>query len=80
MTVRTSDAPSGLVEGQTEEIELLVVPGVIQATGDLVIFMGRPPGSEFTSREIARVQAIIAIHDRIQRPGDRLGISDRYPG
>lgn len=56
VTAQTSDVPAGLSEVPSQPIELLVFPG------DPVVFVGRPPGREFTGREIARLEAIIAIH------------------
>ena len=65
VTVRTSDVPPGLSEDPSEELELLAIPAVMQAGGDSVVFVGRPSGREFTDREITRLEAIIAIHNRI---------------
>lgn len=65
VTARTSDVPPGLSEDRSEEIELLAIPTVTQATGDFVVFVGRPRGRDFTDREIARLEAIIAVHNRI---------------
>jgi hypothetical protein len=64
--VRTSDLPDHLADRLPGEVWLLAVPDPDLASGR-VVFVARSLQNEFTSTEIARIEAVMALHDQVER-------------
>jgi predicted amino acid-binding ACT domain protein len=71
-----TELPAHLAERLPGEVCLLAVPDVEQAEGHRVIFVARPPGNEFTTTEVARIEALVGLHAALAKmitagPDDR---------
>jgi hypothetical protein len=67
VAVRTGDVPAQLADGLPSEVCLLAIPYLGGHADGRVIFMARPVGGDFTDTEIARVEALAALHNEIGR-------------
>jgi hypothetical protein len=66
IALRTSELPEHLADRLPGEVWLLAVPDPEIVTGR-VVFVARPLHNEFTSTEIARIEAVMALHDQVER-------------
>jgi predicted amino acid-binding ACT domain protein len=57
-----TELPAHLAERLPGEVCLLAVPDVEQAEQHRVIFVARPLGSDFTTTEVARIEALVSLH------------------
>jgi predicted amino acid-binding ACT domain protein len=67
IALRTSELPEDLADPLPGEVWLLAVPDPEILTGGRVVFVARPLSNEFTSTEIARIEAVMALHDQVER-------------
>ncbi len=67
IALRTSELPSEMAERLPGDVWLLAVPDPELMSGGRVVFVARPLGNEFTTTEIARIEAVMALHDQIDR-------------
>jgi predicted amino acid-binding ACT domain protein len=67
IALRTSELPGELAERLPGEVWLLAVPDPEILTAGRVVFVARPLSNEFTSTEIARIEAVMALHDQVER-------------
>lgn len=67
IALRTSELPAHLAEVLPAEVWLLAVPDPDVLSGRRIVFVARPLNNEFTSTEIARVEAMMALHDQVDR-------------
>jgi predicted amino acid-binding ACT domain protein len=67
VALRTTELPQHLAEPLPGEVCLLAVPDPERLTGGRVVFVARPATNEFTATEIARIEALTALHNRIER-------------
>jgi predicted amino acid-binding ACT domain protein len=65
--LRTSELPSHLADRLPGEVWLLAVPDPEILMSSRVVFVARPLSNEFTSTEIARIEAVMALHDQVER-------------
>ena len=64
---RTSELPAHLADRLPGEVWLLAVPDPEIMGAGRVVFVARPLSNEFTSTEIARIEAVMALHDQVER-------------
>jgi hypothetical protein len=64
---RTTDLPGHLAERLPGEVQLLAVPDAERQAGGRVVFVARPVDCDFTATEIARIEALADLQDRIER-------------
>jgi hypothetical protein len=67
VALHTTDLPGHLAERLPGEVCLLAVPDPERLTGGRVVFVARPITNDFTATEIARIEALTALHSRIER-------------
>jgi len=58
----TTELPTHLAERLPGEACLLAVPDVEQGGRYRVIFVARPAGNDFTTTEVARIEALVSLH------------------
>jgi hypothetical protein len=64
---RTTHLPEYLAERLPGEVQLLAVPDAERQAGGRVVFVARPANCDFTATEIARIEALADLQDRIER-------------
>jgi hypothetical protein len=62
VVMTTTELPAHLAERLPGEVNLLAVPDVEQAEQHRVIFVARPAGNDFTTTEVARIEALVSLH------------------
>lgn len=62
VVMATTELPAHLAERLPGEVSLLAVPDVEQAEQRRVIFVARPVGNDFTTTEVARIEALVGLH------------------
>ncbi len=62
VVMATTELPAHLAERLPGEVCLLAVPDVEQAEQHRVIFVARPLGNDFTTTEVARIEALVSLH------------------
>jgi hypothetical protein len=67
VAVRTAQLPPDLAERLAGEVWLLAVPDPELLAGSRVVFVARPLGSEFTTTEISRIEAVMVLHHQLTR-------------
>jgi predicted amino acid-binding ACT domain protein len=67
IALRTSELPGALAERLPGDVWLLAVPDPEILTGGRVVFVARTLSNEFTSTEIARIEAVMALHEQVER-------------
>jgi predicted amino acid-binding ACT domain protein len=67
IALRTTELPGSLAERLPGEVWLLAVPDPELLSGGRVVFVARSLANEFTSTEIGRIEALMALHDQIER-------------
>jgi hypothetical protein len=67
VVMTTTELPAHLAERLPGEVCLLAVPDVEQGGQHRVIFMARPVGNDFTTTEVARIEALISLHAALAR-------------
>jgi ACT domain len=67
VALHTTELPDHLAEPFPGEVCLLAVPDPERLTGGRVVFVARSAANEFTATEIARIEALTALHRRIER-------------
>jgi predicted amino acid-binding ACT domain protein len=67
IALRTSELPGEMAERLPGEVWLLAVPDPEVLTAGRIVFVARPLSNEFTSTEIARIEAVMALHDQVER-------------
>jgi hypothetical protein len=67
VALHTTELPEHLAEPLPGEVCLLAVPDPERLTGGRVVFVARPAANQFTATEIARIEALTALHSRIER-------------
>jgi predicted amino acid-binding ACT domain protein len=67
VSVLTTDLPAEFTDRLPGEAWLLAVPDPEVVGDGLVVFVARGPTSEFTSTEIARIEALMDLHARVER-------------
>ena len=67
IALRTSELPDDLADRLPGEVWLLAVPDPEVDAGGRVVFVARPLANSFTTTEIARIEAIMALHDQVER-------------
>jgi hypothetical protein len=73
VALQTTELPEHLAERLHGDVCLLAVPDPERMSGERVVFVARPVANPFTATEIARIEALTALHSRIERligPGD----------
>lgn len=63
---RTTELPPQFAGRLSGELLLLAVPDP-ETTGGRVVFVARPVSNDFTATEIARIEALMATHARLER-------------
>jgi ACT domain len=67
IALRTPTLPDEWAERLPGEVWLLAVPDPELIAGGRVVFVARGLASEFTSTEIARIEALITLHKQVER-------------
>jgi len=67
VVMTTAELPAHLAERLPGEVCLLAVPDVEQAEQQRVIFVARPVGNDFTTTEVARIEALISLHTALAK-------------
>ena len=67
IALRTSELPEDMAERLPGEVWLLAVPDPELMNGGRVVFVARSLSNEFTATEIARIEAVMALHDQVER-------------
>jgi predicted amino acid-binding ACT domain protein len=67
IALRTTELPDELADRLPGEVWLLAVPDPELMSGGRVVFVARPLTNEFTGTEIGRIEAIMALHDQVER-------------
>jgi hypothetical protein len=67
IALRTTELPPDLADRLPGEVWLLAVPDPELMTGGRVVFVARPLANEFTGTEIGRIEALMALHDQVER-------------
>lgn len=67
IALRTTELPEHLAERLPGEVWLLAVPDPELMSGGRVVFVARPLTHEFTGTEIGRIEAVMALHDQVER-------------
>jgi ACT domain len=67
IALRTTELPADLADLLPGEVWLLAVPDPDLMTGGRVVFVARPLANEFTGTEIGRIEALMALHDQVER-------------
>jgi predicted amino acid-binding ACT domain protein len=67
IALRTTDLPDSLADRLPEEVWLLAVPDPDLLSDGRVVFVARPLANEFTGTEIGRIEAIMALHEQVER-------------
>jgi predicted amino acid-binding ACT domain protein len=67
IALHTTELPGHLAERLPGEVCLLAVPDPERMIGGRVVFVARPITNDFTATEIARIEALTALHSRIER-------------
>jgi hypothetical protein len=67
VALQTTELPEHLAERLHGDVCLLAVPDPERMGGERVVFVARPVANPFTATEIARIEALIALHSRIER-------------
>ena len=62
VVMATTELPVRLAERLPGEVCLLAVPDVEQGEQQRVIFVARPVGNDFTTTEVARIEALVSLH------------------
>lgn len=63
----TTELPADLAERLPGEVCLMAVPDLDRADQPRVIFVARPVGNDFTTTEIARIEALTGVHAALAR-------------
>jgi len=66
IALRTTELPSHLADRLPGEVWLLAVPDPEMRAGGRTVFVARQLAAEFTSTEIARIEALMALHDQLE--------------
>jgi hypothetical protein len=67
VAMESTELPEDLAELLPGDVCLLAVPDPEKFTGERVVFVARPVSNPFTATEIARIEALTALHSRIGR-------------
>jgi hypothetical protein len=67
IAVRTAELPAGMAERVPGEAWLLAVPDPDPGAAGRVVFVARSAANEFTSTEIARIEALMGLFDQVVR-------------
>jgi hypothetical protein len=67
IALRTAELPPAMAERLPGEVWLLAVPDPEPTRSSRVVFVARSLANEFTSTEIARIEALMALHDEVRR-------------
>ncbi len=67
IALRSTTLPIDLADRLVGEVWLLAVPDAELVPGGRIVFVARPLSTEFTNTEIARVEALMAFQDRLER-------------
>jgi predicted amino acid-binding ACT domain protein len=62
VVMTTTELPPHLAERLPGEVCLLAVPDVERADQHRVIFVARPVGNDFTTTEVARIEALVSLY------------------
>jgi predicted amino acid-binding ACT domain protein len=62
VVMTTTELPAHLAERLPGEVCLLAVPDIEQGEQHRVIFVARPVGNDFTTTEVARIEALVGLH------------------
>jgi hypothetical protein len=62
VVMTTTQLPTRLAERLPGEVSLLAVPDVEKAEQPRVIFVARTVGNDFTTTEVARIEALVSLH------------------
>jgi predicted amino acid-binding ACT domain protein len=62
VVMTTTELPAHLAERLPGEVCLLAVPDIEQGERHRVIFVARPVGNDFTTTEVARIEALVGLH------------------
>lgn len=73
IALRANDLPNEMAALLPGEVWLLALPEAERPTNGRVIFVARPLSNEFTSTEIARIEALMALYRRIEQFTARAG-------
>jgi predicted amino acid-binding ACT domain protein len=68
IALRTLELPGHLADRLPGEVWLLAVPDAGVGGNGKVVFVARPLASEFTTTEIARVEALLTLYEHLQAP------------
>lgn len=72
IALRTSKLPAEFSDRMPGEVWLLAVPDPTLSANGRMVFVARPLSNEFTNTEIARVEALMAFQDQLDRMPLRL--------
>jgi hypothetical protein len=67
VALQTTELPEHLAERLHGDVFLLAVPDPERISGERVVFVARPVANPFTATEIARIEALTALHSRVER-------------
>ena len=67
IALRTAGLPEGLASRLPGEVWLLALPDPDQLRGGRVVFVARPVAVEFTRTEVARIEALLTLHEQVDR-------------
>jgi len=67
VVMTTTELPAHLAERLPGEVCLLAVPDVEQGEQHKVIFVARPVGNDFTTTEVARIEALVSLHTALAK-------------
>jgi hypothetical protein len=67
VVLRATELPEHLAERLPGDVLILAVPDAESDSEGRVVFVGRPAGNPFTTTEIARIEALAALHGRMAR-------------
>jgi predicted amino acid-binding ACT domain protein len=62
VVMTTTELPAHLAERLPGEASLLAVPDLENAEQHRVIFVARPAGNDFTTTEVARIEALVSLY------------------
>jgi len=71
IALRTTGLPPHLADRLPGEVWLLAVPDAGSGLAGRVVFVARALANEFTTTEIARVEALIGLYDQLQGQRER---------
>jgi predicted amino acid-binding ACT domain protein len=66
IALRTTELPADLADRLPGEVWLLAVPDAGAGFTGRVVFVARPLANEFTTTEIARVEALLTLYEQLQ--------------